>query len=169
MPIHKSANSAPNPARTSQEGQGLCTSCNRGTQPLTGPNRGRTHRGTMAERKNVFSLYCASGTDMRQELCPALFLKIGPRAAQSGSGLPPGSPVIRRRRVRQSRTGALLAPSKGRDIHLSPYLSEHALLHHGLGHPLEAGDVGAGHQVVPQAVFSCRLHAHLVNGVHDLV
>ena len=30
--------------------------------------------------------------------------------AESGSGLPPGSPVIRRRRVRQSRTGALLAP-----------------------------------------------------------
>ena len=117
--------------------------------------------------------------------------------AESGSGLPPGSPVIRRRRVRQSRTGALLAPSKGRGIHLSPYLSEHALLHHGLGHPLapskgrgihlspylsehallhhglghplEAGDVGAGHQVVPQAVFSCRLHAHLVDGVHDLV
>ena len=89
--------------------------------------------------------------------------------AESGSGLPPGSPVIRRRRVRQSRTGALLAPSKGRDIHLSPYLSEHALLHHGLGHPLEAGDVGARHQIVAQAVLLRSLHAHLVDSVHDPV
>ena len=40
----------------------------------------------------------------------SLSLPFGPRAAQSGSGLLPGSPVIRRRQVRQRRTGALLAP-----------------------------------------------------------
>ena len=46
----------------------------------------------------------------------------GPRAAQSGSGLPPGSPVIRRRRVRQRRTGALLALLKSRYSFFSPVL-----------------------------------------------
>ena len=38
------------------------------------------------------------------------------------------------RKTRLAASGkpnALLAPSKGRDIHLSPYLSEHALLHPG--------------------------------------
>ena len=38
--FHKGANSAPNPARTSRQGQGLCPSRNRGTQRLTRPNRG---------------------------------------------------------------------------------------------------------------------------------
>ena len=46
---------------------------------------------------------------MRQEPCPAFFLKIGPRAAQSGAGLLPGSPVIRRRRVRQGTIGRRVA------------------------------------------------------------
>lgn len=38
--FHKGANSAPNPAHTRQEGQGLCPSPKEGTQPLTRPNRG---------------------------------------------------------------------------------------------------------------------------------
>ena len=92
-----------------------------GTLPLpkgrhTAPQmakQGENAQGDNGREKKCFSLYCASGTDMRQEPCPALFLKIGPRAAQRGSGLPPGSPVIRRRRSPTKSDRRSACPTRG--------------------------------------------------------
>ena len=46
---------------------------------------------------------------------------------------------------------------------------EAALLHHRLGDLLEAGNVGASHQIVTQTVLLGGLGGHLVDVLHHLV
>lgn len=46
---------------------------------------------------------------------------------------------------------------------------EAALLHHSLSDLLEAGDVGASHQVIAQAVLGSSIGGFLVDGLHHLV
>lgn len=90
LSLSKGRDNGPNPARTRRGGQGCYPSRHRGTQPLTRPNRGRTHRGGNGREKNfALSLYCVSGSDMRQGLCSASFRAIGPWAAQSRPGFLP--------------------------------------------------------------------------------
>ena len=91
--------SGPNPAHTRREGQGLRYSRHRGTQPLTQPNRG------------CFPSLCPSARGPRRKWVRASARIAGHPAAPSPtkSDRRSACPVIRRRRVRQSRTGALLA------------------------------------------------------------
>ena len=61
----------------SVKGQGRRPSPKKGAQSLARPNRGRTHRETTAEREIGLSLYCISGSDMRQEPCSQFFIPDG--------------------------------------------------------------------------------------------
>lgn len=84
-PLSKEEEQRPKSSLHPPRGEGLCPSRHWATQPLTRPNRG-TKRWRGNGRENAFSLYCVSGSDMRQEPCSAFFLKIGLQAAQSGAG-----------------------------------------------------------------------------------
>ena len=44
---------------------------------------------------------------------------------------------------------------------------ENTLLHHGSGDLLEAGDIGAGYQIIAEAVFFGSLHRDLVDVMHN--
>ena len=78
------------------------------TQPLTRPNRGGFFWPPGDGALFVNGIVIPALGE-----CAFLLSALRPLGRKSGSGLPPGSPVVRRRRVRQSRTGALLAPPSG--------------------------------------------------------
>ena len=100
----------------------------RPTQRLTRPNRGRIVGGSMTEKK--WCLLCLRHIKIQQAAesmagpCPVSFSALRP----SGRKKWVWASARKTRLAASGKPNALLAPSKGRAIHLSPYLSEHAML-----------------------------------------